>query len=161
SSPATHVRACPQLAEHAPAEDNSQFIERLERVIRATTWNTPALMTAIATSWLNDGTVTRLEEEKRADARRRQTVARKVLDGLELIGHPGSYLLWLPLPGEARADQVAAALMRENVSVSTAEPFAVGKSPPHAIRLALGSVKIDLLAHSLDKVKRVIDACTY
>lgn len=115
-------------------------------MIRATTWNTPAL---------------RPRPPPVADAQRRQTVARKVLDGLELIGHPGSYLLWLPLPGEARADQVAAALMRENVSVSTAEPFAVGKSPPHAIRLALGSVKIDLLAHSLDKVKRVIDACTY
>ncbi len=39
----------------------TQFIGALERAIRATTWNTPALMTAIATGWLNDGTVTRLE----------------------------------------------------------------------------------------------------
>ena len=60
-------------------------------MIRATTWNTPALMTAIATGWLNDGTVTRLEAEKRADARGRQAVARKVLNGLDLIGHPSSY----------------------------------------------------------------------
>ena len=81
-----------------------------------------------------------------ADARRRQSVARDVLDGLELVGHPSSYFLWLPLPGEARADQVAVALMRENVSVSTAEPFATTKHPPHAIRLALGSVNIDVLA---------------
>ena len=133
----------------------------VERVIRATTWNTPALMTAIATGWLNDGTVTRLEAQKRADARGRQAVARNVLDGLELIGHPSSYFLWLPLPGEARADQVAAALMRETVSVSTAEPFATTTNPPHAIRLALGSVNPDVLAQSLDKVKRVIDAYTY
>ena len=139
----------------------TEFIEVLERAIRATTWNTPALMTAIATGWLNDGTVTRLEAEKRADARRRQAVARNVLDGLELIGHPSSYFLWLPLPGEARADQVAVALMRETVSVSTAEPFATTKNPPHAIRLALGSVDMDVLAQSLEKVKRVIDAHTY
>jgi DNA-binding transcriptional MocR family regulator len=118
-------------------------------------------MTAIATGWLNDGTVTRLEAEKRADARRRQAVARDVLHGLEVIGHSSSYFLWLPLPGEARADQVAAALMRETVSVSTAEPFATTKSPPHAIRLALGSVSLDILAQSLDTVKRVIDAYTY
>ena len=51
--------------------------------------------------------------------------------------------------------------MRETVSVSTAEPFATTNNPPHAIRLALGSVDIDVLAQSLDKVKRVIDAHTY
>jgi DNA-binding transcriptional MocR family regulator len=139
----------------------TKFIGTLERAIHATTWNTPALTIAIATGWLNDGTVIRLEAEKRADARRRQAIARDVLDGLDLVGHPSSYFLWLPLPGEARADQVAAALMRETVSVSTAEPFATTKNPPHAIRLALGSVSPDVLAQSLDKVKQVIDAYTY
>jgi DNA-binding transcriptional MocR family regulator len=139
----------------------TEFTTVLERVIRATTWNTPALMTAIATGWLNDGTVDRLEAQKRADARDRQAVAREVLDGLELVGHPSSYFLWLPMPGEARADQVAAALMRETISVSTAEPFATSKTPPHAIRLALGSVDMDVLAESLATVKRVIDAYTY
>jgi DNA-binding transcriptional MocR family regulator len=85
----------------------------------------------------------------------------RVLDGLNLVGHPASYFLWLPLPGEARADQVAAALMRETVSVSTAEPFATTKNPPHALRLALGSVSLDVLAQSLEKVMRVIDSYTY
>jgi hypothetical protein len=51
--------------------------------------------------------------------------------------------------------------MRETVSVSTAEPFVTTNNPPHAIRLALGSVDIDVLTRSLDKVKRVIDAHTY
>jgi len=139
----------------------TQFIDTLVRAIRATAWNTPALITAIATRWLNDGTVARLEAEKRADARHRQTVAREVLDGLELIGHPSSYFLWLPLPGEARADLVAVALRRANISVSTAEPFATTKNPPHAIRLALGSVDTDVLAESLDTVKRVIESHTY
>jgi DNA-binding transcriptional MocR family regulator len=138
-----------------------QFVGALERAIHATIWNAPALMTAIATGWLNDGTVARLEAQKRADAQRRQAVAREVLEGLEFIGHPSSYFVWLPLPGEARADQVAAALMRETVAVSTAEPFATTKSPPHAIRLALGSVDLDVLARSLETVKRVIEAYTY
>jgi DNA-binding transcriptional MocR family regulator len=139
----------------------TQFVGVLERAIRATTWNTPALMTAIATGWLNDGTVARLEADKRFDARRRQAVAREVLDGLDVVGHPSSYFVWLPLPGEARADQVAAALMRETVSVSTADPFATTKHPPHAIRLALGSVSLDVLAESLGTVKRVIEDHTY
>jgi DNA-binding transcriptional MocR family regulator len=114
------------------------------------------LVTAIATGWLNDDTVTRLETQKRADARQRQLVAREVLDGLEIVGHPCSYFLWLPLPEEVRADQVAAALMRENISVSTSEPFATTRNSPHAIRLALGSVNLDVLADSLRKVKQRI-----
>ena len=139
----------------------TQFIESLTRAIRATTWNTPALMTAIATGWLNDDTVSRLETQKRADARRRQTIAREILDGLDILGHPSSYFLWVRLPGEARADQVAVALIRDNVAVSVAEPFATTKNPPHAIRLALGSVSLDVLAQSLRTVKQVIDAHTY
>ena len=83
----------------APAE----FVDVLERAIHATTWNTPALMTAIATGWLNDGTVTRLEAQKRVDARRRQTVARNVLDGLELIGHPVVVLPVAPTAGRSQS----------------------------------------------------------
>jgi len=139
----------------------AQFIGAFERAIRGTTWNTPPLVTAIAAGWLNDGTVTRLEADKRADARHRQVVAREVLSGLDVVGNPSSYFLWLPLPGEARADQVATDLLRETVSVSTAEPFAMTKNPPHAIRIALGSVEIDVLARSLETVKRVIDAHTW
>ena len=51
--------------------------------------------------------------------------------------------------------------LRETISVSTGEPFSTTKDTPHAIRLALGSVTLDVLAHSLDQVKRVIDAYAY
>jgi DNA-binding transcriptional MocR family regulator len=88
----------------------------------------------------------RLETEKRVDARRRQTLARNVLGGFDVIGHPSSYFLWLPLPEETRTDQGAAVLMREPIAVSTAEAFSTTTNPPHAIRLALSSVSLDVLA---------------
>lgn len=128
----------------------------LERAIRATTWNTPGVMTAMACAWIEDGTVARLEQEKRQDAQARQRLARELLAGLEHIGHPNSYFLWLPLPEEVRADQVAMALLRENVSVSTAEPFVCAGPVPHAIRLALGSVDLADLPEALAKVRQVI-----
>jgi DNA-binding transcriptional MocR family regulator len=118
-------------------------------------------MTAIACRWLDDGTVTRLETQKRNDARIRQSIACDVLTGLPQVSHPSSYFLWLPLPEDVRADQIAAALMREHVSVSTAEPFATSAHVPHALRLALGSTDLDTLREALDKVKRVVDAHTY
>jgi DNA-binding transcriptional MocR family regulator len=48
------------------------------------------------------------------------------------------------------------ALMREQVSVSPAEPFAITTHVPHAIRLALGSVDMESLRQALVKVKRVV-----
>jgi DNA-binding transcriptional MocR family regulator len=130
----------------------------LERIIRATTWNTPGVMTAIATSWLEDGTVSQLEAQKRADAQARQALAGELLAGLNCIRHPGSYFIWLPLAEDARADQIAAALMRERISVSTAEPFAVSAHVPRALRLALGSVDMDTLRAALTTVKWTVEA---
>jgi len=132
------------------------WVAGFERTIMATTWNTPGVMTAIATAWLEDGTVSRLEAQKRADAQARKALAREVLTGLRSISHPSSYFIWLPLAEDARADQIAMALMREQVSVSPAEPFAITQHVPHAIRLALGSVDMDALRQALVTVKRVV-----
>ena len=139
----------------------TRWVPMIERAIRATTWNTPGVMTAIACGWIEDGTVARLEAEKRRDAMSRQALARKVLSGLQYLGHPASYFLWLPMPEEVRADQVATALLRSNISVSTAEPFAVSEHVPHAIRLALGSVGLDVLQLALKEVQRVIADLSY
>lgn len=130
----------------------------LERIIRVTAWNAPGVMTAITSAWLDDGTVSRLEAHKRKDAQARQLIADELLAGLHRVRHPSSYFVWLPLSEDARADQVAAALLREQVSVSTAQPFATSAHEPRAIRLALGSVDMNSLREGLDKVKCVVQA---
>lgn len=133
------------------------WVQRLQRAIRATTWNTPGVMTAIALGWLADGTVARLEADKHADAGMRQRLAAQALRGLRVQSHPSSYFVWLPLPEGARADRVAAALLKDGISVSTAEPFAVGTPVPHALRLALGSVAPDELRKALARVREQVD----
>jgi len=141
----------------APAE----WVRKIERAIRATTWSTPGVITAIACGWLDDGTVTRLEAEKRRDAKARQDIASEVLVGLRCVRHPTSYFIWLPLGEEVRADRVAKALMSDGISVSTADPFSASTHVPHAIRVALGSVALETLRPALQKVKRVIDDQSY
>ena len=133
-------------------------VPALERSIRATTWNTAGMLTAIACAWIDDGTVARLEAQKRADAEARQALADQVLAGLPVVRHPSSYFLWLPLAEEVRADQIAMELLREQVSVSTAEPFATSAHVPHALRLALGSLEMGALREALLKVRRVVGA---
>ncbi|MFD4602696.1 PLP-dependent aminotransferase family protein [Streptomyces sp. NPDC058464] len=130
-------------------------VPSLERAIRATTWNTPALTTAIACRWLDDGTVDHLEARKRDDAEARQALARQELAGLPLIGHPSSYFTWLPLPDDARADRLTATLARRRISVTTAEPFSTSIHTPQAIRLALGSTDLDSLRSTLRTVRQV------
>ncbi|SED70953.1 PLP-dependent aminotransferase family protein [Streptomyces sp. Ag109_O5-10] len=128
----------------------------LERAIRATTWNTPALTTAIACRWLDDGTVDHLEVQKREDAKARQALAGRELAGLPLVSHPSSYFTWLPLPDDARADRLTADLARQHISVSTAEPFTTSAHTPQALRLALGSTDLDRLQSTLRTVRRVV-----
>ncbi|MFF0752933.1 PLP-dependent aminotransferase family protein [Streptomyces sp. NPDC004267] len=131
-------------------------VPALERAIRATTWNTPALTTAIACRWLDDGTVNLLEARKRDDARTRQALIRQELAGLPLIGHPSSYFTWLPLPDDARADRVSAALAHRHIAVATAEPFTTSTHIPQAIRIALGSTDLDRLRSTLRTVRSVV-----
>lgn len=131
-------------------------IPKIDRAIRATVWNTPTLVTSLCCNWLQDGTVARLEREKRRDASARQAIAAEALAGFETVRHPASYFVWLPMPEEVRADAVAKRLKEENVLVSTAEPYATTPHPPHAIRLALGSVSRDKLRQALEAVARTI-----
>ena len=105
------------------------LVPAIERAIRATTWNTPAITTAIACRWLEDGTV---EPPRSPQARRRQDpagLARDALAGLTQIGHPSSYFAWLPLPEDARADRIAASLARQHISVAQRSPSRPPRTP--------------------------------
>jgi DNA-binding transcriptional MocR family regulator len=132
------------------------WIPKIERSIRATTWNTPGVMTAIALGWLADGTVARLEAQKRRDAEMRQAISTEILAGAHMVRHPSSYFVWLPLADDLRADTTAMTLMNARIAVSTAEPFATGAKVPHALRLALGSVEPDRLRLALKRVRGAI-----
>lgn len=133
-------------------------IRSIERAIRATTSNTPGLMTAIACGWIEDGTAARLEAQKREDARQRQAIAAEVLAGLPMVCHPGSYFIWLPLGPDCRADRVAATLNEQGIAVSTAEPFATTVHVPGALRLALGSVDVARLRWALERVREAVES---
>lgn len=133
-----------------------EWVPRLERAVRATAWNTPALMTALACQWLDDGTVAQLEAGKRRDAMARQAIAERAFAGLRWSRHPASYFAWLPMVDDQRADRLATDLLREGIAVSTAEAFAVARPLPQAIRVALGSVDLAVLRQALTRVRRAI-----
>lgn len=132
-------------------------VEAVTRSLRAASWGAPGLITALATSWIADGTVARLEKARRRDAAARQDIARDALAGMNVTGHPTSYIVWLGLEPHQRPDQVAAALAQEGILVSTGDAFATGVCRPPALRLALGTPSLDELGPVLRRLRRVIE----
>ena len=137
------------------------YVPALERAIRATSWNTPALMSGIVSGWIADGTVSRLEAEKRREGQRRQQLVKAILHPLKPVAHPNAWYSWLPLGEDIRAEAVVRRLRDEGISLSGAEPFCTTGSPPHALRLALGSVSSDRLRDALTRTAAAIEYCRY
>ena len=131
-------------------------VPALERTLRALTWSNSTLITALCGRWLEDGTVQQMEQEKRADAAARQQIASEELADLHMIRNPASYFVWLMLPSEMRADQLAGTLMQQGILVATSEAFAAAPSFPHAVRLSLGGCDLTTLRNTLRRIRREI-----
>ena len=84
------------------------------------------------------GNETGLAEWQRAEARRRQVMAAKILEGQTVSTHADSFHLWLELPEPWRREVFAAEARGRGVGLASAEVFAAGRQPvPHAVRLCL------------------------
>jgi DNA-binding transcriptional MocR family regulator len=134
-----------------------EMMPALEQAIRVSTWSTPSLTVALACRWIDSGEVDNLEEQKRLDARQRQDLARQILKNCKLVAHPASYYLWLRLPEGLRAETVVAELERKGVQVTSADPFATTTHVPPALRVAMGSISLDVLKRALETLREVVD----
>ncbi|MEX0303499.1 MAG: PLP-dependent aminotransferase family protein [Leisingera sp.] len=130
-----------------------RFAGAASRVIRATTWNTPALISALVTHWIEDGTLQEFEAARRALGAHGQEICREILEGFPVSAHPNASFTWLPLAKGARAEPITANLSEQGIAVSSAEPYAVTDAVPQAIRLAFGGVSEHELRFSLERVR--------
>lgn len=133
-----------------------EYATRIKAAIRASYWSLPSVVTAMATRWIADGTVTRQEQAMRRDARRRQAVAQQALSGLDIIADSSSLFLWLRLPDGLRMDRIATALADCGIAVSKAEAYSTTRHAPHALRLGLSSLPIEQLPMILTQVRETI-----
>lgn len=133
------------------------YVRQIRSVIRATCWSMPSLTTAIATSWMADGTVKKLETRQRREARLRQLIAQDAFTGMQMTAHPNGLFLWLLLPEELRMDRIATDLANRGIAVSKATAYSTTRHAPHALRLGLSSVPVDKLRTVLDEVRTAIE----
>ncbi|MEZ5935517.1 MAG: PLP-dependent aminotransferase family protein [Alphaproteobacteria bacterium] len=118
----------------------------------------PALMAALFTQWLEDGTADHLIGRQRAEAAARQALAADCLHGIAHHGQPLAYHLWLPLPAPWRSSTFSDALRARGVAVDPAFIFAVGpEREPHAIRISLSAARTrERLRRALELVREAL-----
>jgi DNA-binding transcriptional MocR family regulator len=133
------------------------FQHKVESAIRATIWTVPPIASAIATRWLQDGSVEELIRIKRSRARERQLLARRLLSGFQVKGHPSSYYLWLELPRPWRTDDLLAVLHKRRMAVSPASAFAASTAGASAaIRIALGTPPEEDLVRGIRNIAEIL-----
>jgi len=125
------------------------LVDTMASAVRSGGWTVQRYALHAATTWFTTGVVDRIQAEKRVDARERQEIARARIPSLQ--GDPGAYHVWWELPEVWRAETYVAAAARRGIALTPAAAFAVVPGhAPNAVRLALSSPPLDVLAGALD-----------
>lgn len=130
---------------------------RVAEALRATALMTAPLMTAVATTWIRQGTAETLLSAVRAEARGRRALAAETIPAA--VGAAESLHVWLPLPPGASPDRLRLAAQQRGLSLTTSEAFAVAGEAPNGVRISLGGAsKRPVLAEALRTVGELVRA---
>ena len=133
-----------------------RFARSASRAIRATTWNAPALISALITRWIEDRTVAKFESARRKQGARGQKMCRKILRDVPMVSHPNASFAWFPLCKGARAEPIVSRLSEKGIALSSAVPFSVGDVVPQALRIAFGGVSEQDLRFGLGCIRDAV-----
>ena len=110
----------------------------LAAAVRAMIWMAPSLMAALVSRWIRDGILDEITRAVRRESVARQAIAREVLHGFGVHGHPEGHNVWLGLPGHWRQSDLLAYAGQQGLALVPSDAFAIGPAPD-AIRLSLGA----------------------
>ncbi len=128
-----------------------EWTERLAASVRSGGWVAPRFALEAATRWITGGTLATVERAKRLDAAERQRMTAARLAGFTVRADPHAYHCWWELPEHWRAETFVAAAARRGIAVTPAAAFAVVPGhAPNAVRLAVSSPPLEVLAAALD-----------
>jgi DNA-binding transcriptional MocR family regulator len=133
------------------------LVGKLSHIIRATTWNAPAIISALVTGWIEDGTLERSIKTRRQDGAKRQNLCHDILGDAQIVSHPNAEFAWLPLASGKRAEPVVTTLNKQGISVSTGEPFSVTDAAPQALRIAFGGIDNCELLPAFEKIRDALN----
>jgi DNA-binding transcriptional MocR family regulator len=104
------------------------------------TWFAAPLSAELAIAWINGGVALRTLGFIQSESAARQTLARKILAGADIMGQPEALQIWLRLPEGRPVDRLAEDAHRSGVIVGKGAGFMpVGAAPLEAVRICLGA----------------------
>ncbi|WP_366655819.1 PLP-dependent aminotransferase family protein [Fodinicurvata sp. EGI_FJ10296] len=138
----------------------SDRIGRFSAASRALNWMAPPAMAEIVSGWIRDGTADELASRIRADVKRRQAIATRLLDGLSYQTHPAAFHVWLELPEPWRGGDVVRMARNRGLSMTATEMFVPGRGePPHALRVTVSATRDDAeLEAGLSVLRDIIES---
>ncbi|KAB0268541.1 PLP-dependent aminotransferase family protein [Microvirga brassicacearum] len=113
---------------------------RLAAEVRAMSLMMPPLMAALASKWILDGTLDAITAAIREESAARQSIAGRVLQGIEFQAHREGHHLWLTLPERWRRADLNLYARQSGLALVSSEAFAVGPAPD-TIRVSLGAAQ--------------------
>lgn len=112
---------------------------KLAASLRASNPGASPLLAALATTWIEAGTLQQIAAAIRAESRARQTIASVILKDWTYAAETTGHHLWLPLPAQWNASEFAALARRSGLGIVPAPAFSIGSSPREAVRVSLGA----------------------
>lgn len=135
------------------------YFESMEKGLLNTTWMASPVTAELVTRLIISGKAGVILEDKREEARKRNTLALKMLSKYEIAYRPCGFFQWLFLPEEWQGKEFELHAREAGVQVFCAEKFAVGSNPvPSAVRISLsGPDTIEELEKGLDILKNLLE----
>ena len=95
---------------------------------------------ALATQWINDGTVAGMIEYIRFESSNRQAIVNRILSKYSITSHINSFHFWLNLPKNygSNSTAVASFLRSHGVSAVSSAAFCTNNNPEDSLRICLG-----------------------
>lgn len=139
----------------APSE---QAAGRLAADIHETAVMAPPLNAALVTSWLRDGSFTRLVAAVRDEGIARQRIVARMLKGIDHAAHPEGYHHWLRLPEGIDPARIAAIVRPAGLSIVPSATFAIDPAEVEpALRISIGgAIDHDRLARACERLADVV-----
>ena len=120
------------------ASPDQRRCQRLAGALRATTVMASQITTLLATRWIMDGTADLMLEAIREECEVREAMAKRHFGAANILSHPQSFHLWLPLTSPWSSVEFASFLRAQGVGVVASAAFATDANPPEAVRICLG-----------------------
>lgn len=112
---------------------------KLASRLRASNPVASPLLAALATRWVEAGTLQEIAVAIRSESQARQSLASAILRNWNYAAEPGGHHLWLTLPPQWQAAEFSGLARRSGLGIVPSSVFSIGTPPGSAVRVSLGA----------------------